>query len=51
MTMSVHNLMAFHSQFNRPQPITAPPKNNIPNEEKSFEDILREKMASSKVTV
>lgn len=47
MNMSVHNLMAFHSQFTRPQPAAAPQKNTNSDQERTFQEILKEKMARS----
>ncbi|WP_166278209.1 hypothetical protein [Saccharibacillus alkalitolerans] len=45
MNMSVHNLMAFHSNYFRPQPAVSPQKNAGGEQEKSFQEILKEKMA------
>ncbi|GGO05562.1 hypothetical protein GCM10010969_32110 [Saccharibacillus kuerlensis] len=44
MNMSVHNLMAFHSQYFRPQPAVSAQKNADGDKEKSFHEILKEKM-------
>ncbi len=45
MNLSVHNLMAFNSHYFRPQPAVSPQKGINDEKEKSFHDILSEKMA------
>jgi hypothetical protein len=48
MSMTVHNLMAFNHQFFRPQPVVEPRQQRADDKTQSFQDILNEKLKSSK---
>lgn len=48
MSMTVHNLMAFNHQYFRPQPVVEAKQSRNDDKTRSFQEILNEKLQSSK---